>query len=255
MSTDMYTITRPFHIVRRVTFAIGGVAAVVMMTAQGLAQGATSPDERVAALIASLKENQTRLTRYEWIETTIISLKGEEKARKQQRCYYGADGKVQKLPIESAAPPQAPSGGRGGRGGRLKERIVENKKDEIQDYMAAAGQLIQQYLPPNPAQIQAAKAAGNVAVKPLDAKSVQLAFSNYLQKGDSMAILIDAAANQLVGLALTTYLEKPEDVVTLDVHFGSLTDGTRHVAQTVLDAKAKNIRVVVENTGYRPVSR
>ena len=121
--------------------------------------------------------------------------------------------------------------------------------------MAAAGQLIQQYLPPNPAQIQAAKAAGNVAVKPLDAKIVQLAFTNYLQKGDSMAILIDAAANQLVGLALTTYLEKPEDVVTLDVHFASLTDGTRHVAQTVLDAKAKNIRVVVENTGCRPVAR
>ena len=47
-----------------------------MMNAHGLAQGAAAPNERVAALVASLKENQTRLARYEWIETTIIKPQG-----------------------------------------------------------------------------------------------------------------------------------------------------------------------------------
>lgn len=36
---------------------------------------------------------------------------------------------------------------------------------------------------------------------------------------------------------------------------GTLNDGTSYTAQTTLDAKAKNIRVVVENSGHRPLPR
>jgi hypothetical protein len=53
---------------------------------------------------------------------------------------------------------------------------------------------------------------------------------------------------------VATYLEKPEDPVTLDVRFGALPDGTTYTAQTTLDAKAKNIRVVIENSGHRPLA-
>ena len=91
----------------------------------------------MAALKQSLAESQKAIRRYEWIETTIISLKGEEKARTQKRVYYGADGTLQKVPMGDAAPAaQAPAGGR--RGGRLKEKIVENKKDDMKEYMERA---------------------------------------------------------------------------------------------------------------------
>src|SRR4029450_10334300 len=81
-------------------------------------QAAPTPQERVAALKQSMQESQTKIRRYEWIETTIISLKGEEKGRTQKRCYYGADGKLQKLPIEDAPAAQPPpaSGGQPRRG-------------------------------------------------------------------------------------------------------------------------------------------
>jgi hypothetical protein len=52
-------------------------------------QGSPAVEQRVAALKQSIAESQARLRKYEWIETTIISLKGEEKDRKEQRCYYG----------------------------------------------------------------------------------------------------------------------------------------------------------------------
>ena len=42
--------------------------------------------------------------------------------------------------------------------------------------------------------------------------------------------------------------------MTLDVRFGTLSDGTSYTAQTTLDAKAKNIRVVIENSGHRPLA-
>ena len=59
----------------------------------------------------------------------------------------------------------------------------------------------------------------------------------------------------LSALSVATYLEKPEDAVTLAVRFGTLADGTSYTAQTTLDAKAKNIRVVIENSGHRPLAR
>jgi len=59
--------------------------------------------ERVVALKASLAASQAMLKPYEWIETTVVSLKGEEKSRQMNRCYHGADGQVQKVPV--TAPP------------------------------------------------------------------------------------------------------------------------------------------------------
>jgi hypothetical protein len=226
-------------------FAVSGVGAVTS------AQTAPSPAERVAALEQSLQENQARLRRYEWIETTIISLKGEEKARKQQRCYYGADGKVQKVPIEAApaAAPAPPAGRR--RGGPLKQAIIENKKDDMREYMERAAALIHRYVPPEPALIQKVKDAGHLAVKPLVPGRARLEFTEYLQPGDLLAIELNTAANTLAAVTVATYLDQPEDIVALDVLFASLPDGTSYPSQTTLDAKAKNIRVVIQNSGHR----
>ena len=207
----------------------------------------------VAALKQNLGESQKRLRQYEWIETTIISLKGEEKARKQQRAYYGADGKLTKLPI-GEPQPEAAQGGRGGRGGRLKGKIVENKKDEMQDYVERAANLIHMYVPPSPEQVQKAKTPADV-VRPPQQGKVRVEFPNFVQPSDLLAIDVDAAALRLGAISVATYLDKREDAVTLDVRFGTLTDGTSYTAQTTLEAKAKNIRVVIENSGHRPLSR
>jgi hypothetical protein len=230
-----------------------------MTAARGVAQAPPSPDQLVAALKQNLAEGQKKLRQYEWIETTAISLKGEEKSRKQQRAYYGADGKLTKVPMGEPKPAAAPSGGGGGRdrrgGGRIKENIIENKKDEMVEYMDKAGDLIHQYVPPNPAQIQKAKDANNLKVLPQPDGKVRLEFQNYVQPKDMMTIDVDAKAALLSALRVATYLEKPEDTVTLDVRFGTLADGTSYTSQTALEAKAKNIRVVVENSGHRPLAK
>ena len=231
--------------------AIGTVSAAT----QGTAQAPPSPDQLVAALKQNMADSQKRLRQYEWVETTAISLKGEEKSRKQQRVYYGADGKLTKLPIGEPKPAAAPSGGggRGRRGGRIKENIIENKKDEMAEYMEKAGALIHQYVPPDPTLIQKAKDANNLSVLPQPEGKLRLVFQNYIQPKDTMSIDVDAKAALLSAISVATYLEKPEDAVTLAVRFGTLADATSYTAQTTLDAKAKNIRVVVENSGHRPL--
>ena len=217
-------------------------------------QDPLTPEQRVTALKQSLADSQARLHKYEWIETTIISLKGDEKARSQKRCYYGADGKVQKLAI-GEAPEAKPAPQSGRRGGRLKAKIVENKKSDMQEYMERAAVLIHQYVPPAPAQVQRVKDAGRLTITPLDQGRVGIALTDYLQTGDRLTVVVNAKANNLASLIVASYLEKPEDIVGLDVRFGTLQDGTSYTAQTTLDAKAKNIRVVIQNSGHRPLAQ
>jgi hypothetical protein len=228
------------------------------LSAQAPPQATPTPQQRVAALKQSLQEGQAKLRQYEWVETTIISLKGEEKARKQQRCYYGADGKLQKIPIGDAAAQPAsqeakPSGGRGS--GRMKKKIVENKKDEMKEYMEKAAALVHQYVPPKPNDIQSAQAAGKVKVTSPTPGQAHLEIKDYLKAGDQLAIDVDGAANRLLALAVNSYLDKAEDKVTLNVQFAALADGASYAGQTTLEAPAKNIRVVIQNTGHRPVQK
>jgi hypothetical protein len=210
--------------------------------------------DHVAALKQSLQQGMAAIRRYQWVETTSISLKGEEKSRKQASCLYGADGKVQKTPVgQPAAQPPAQAAG-GGRGrGRLKQQIVEKKKDEMKDYMERAAALIHRYVPPDPQQIQSAKDAGRVTATPVSGGPLRLVISPYLQQGDAMTIELDPASSRLRTLAVNTWLDKAADTVSLAVHMNTLPDGALYAEQTTLDATAKNITVVIRNSGHRPV--
>jgi len=237
--------------------AVAVAATFVVVAARAVAarpQAEAAPQERVAALKRSLQDGQAALRRYEWIETTVLILKGDEKSRKQQRCYYGADGKLQKLPIGEASPaPAAPSSGR--RGGRLKQRIIENKKNELEDYMERAAGLVHQYVPPSPEAVQRAKDAGKITLGAPATGRVRLELADFLKPGDRLAVDVDTAANRLVALQVASYLDDAEDAVTLNVTFGPLSDGTTYPAETTLQAAAKNVRVVIQNGGHRPLGQ
>ena len=94
---------------KRVGALVIGVAILVAapaLVAQQPAAPAGGAQDPVAALKQSMQQGLALIRQYEWVETTIISLKGEEKARKQNRCYYGADGKVQKVSLDQAPAPE-----------------------------------------------------------------------------------------------------------------------------------------------------
>ena len=124
--------------------------------ARGEACGGPTLAERVAAVKQSFAQSQAALRKYEWIETTVVSLKGEEKSRKQNRCYYGAEGKLEKVPVAEPAPASPARG--------LRGKIKEKKKEELADYMEEAAALVHKYLPPDHAKIQACADAGKAAI-------------------------------------------------------------------------------------------
>jgi hypothetical protein len=217
---------------------------------------APNPQEKVAALKEALAANQAALKQYTWTETTEISLKGEVKKREQKLCKYGPDGKVQKTALgdqPAAKEEKEGGGGRGGRrGGRVKEHVVEKKVGEIKDYMGKVAALVGEYVPPDKDKIQAAKDKGNVSMKPdPSAGTALLAVKDYLKPGDSLAIGLNLAGKALSSYDVTSYVEDPkDDQVTLAVTFDKLPDGVSYPRQTVLDVKAKEIKVVTTNSAY-----
>jgi hypothetical protein len=226
---------------------LSSVALIAVAAAQ-------APEDRSAAIKEALASNQAALRQYSWIETTTISLKGEVKKQEKKQCVYGADGKVQKTPLPGQAAPQQQAkekgGGGGRRGGRLKETIVENKVEDLKDYMEKAAALVHQYVPPDPQKIQEAQKAGNVAVQPAGGVTT-LNVKSYLKTGDSLTLGFDPAAKAMRSYAVQSYVEKPkDDDLTLNVKFNSLPDGTTYPETIVLNVAAKNVVVNITNSGY-----
>ncbi|WP_396626521.1 hypothetical protein [Luteitalea sp.] len=245
-----------------IAFVRTALALSLLASAEGLAfaqsppaaQPAAAATDPVAALKQNLATGAKALRQYEWVETTVVSLKGEPKSRKQNRCYYGADGTLQKIPLESAPAAAAPAPG-GRRGGRLKQQIIENKKDEYAEYMQRAAALVHGYVPPDPAAIQKVKDAGRLSMSPQPGGSMRLTLPQYQKAGDSLIVDLDPAASRLLGVSVASYLDSPEDAVSLAVKMTTLPDGAVYAAQTTLDAPAKKIQVVITNSGHRPLAR
>ncbi len=224
--------------------------AIIALTTLALPVFAQQPTvaERAAILKATMAASQTVLRQYEWIETTVVSVRGDEKSNTQERCYYGADGGLQKIELD--APP-ASSKERG-----LRGRIAAKKKEEMTDYMKQAVALVKTYVPPGPAKIQAVRDAGNVSIEVLDpGKRAQLNFRDYEKPGDNLGVEVDLTSNRPLGLKVATYIGDTKDAVTLDVHLGQLNDGTIYPEDITLTAKAKDLTVKVTNSGYRKTAQ
>lgn len=237
-------------------FAISLVALYFGATFAQQPDAGAAKQQKIAALKQSLAKDHAALKQYAWTETTQISLKGEVKKQEQKECQYGPDGKVQKTPMQGAAPPQEQqaSGGRR-RGGLVKKAIVEKKVGEMKDYMERVAALVHEYAPPDPQKIQAAAVAGNVAVTPAQPVST-ITIKNYLKQGDSVTLGFDTTAKKIASYNVDSYLDKPkDDAVKLAVNFAQLPDGTNYVQQSVLDATGKKIKVAVTNSDYKKLGQ
>jgi hypothetical protein len=215
--------------------------------AQQPPDAAAAKKDHAAAIKDSLQKSMVALRQYEWVETTAVSLKGEEKSRTQNKCAYLPDGKVLKTPLSAPAPET----GKQPRG--LKGKVVENKKEDISEGAKEAVALVKQYVPPDPARIQAAKAAGNVSVTPPDASGqVRMVIKDYLKPGDSLALDVNAATDQIAGMTVSTFTDK-KDPVGLKISWSALPEGWVYPAKIQLDVPSQKLGVAIENSGYKKI--
>ncbi len=222
-------------------FAIARVGAPALMICLGGPMSAWAREDRpvaeqqkIAAIERSIQTSAENLKTYEWVETTVVSVKGVETIREQSRCHYGEDGALVKVPAGDAPA------------------LTGREKRDLAAYVDQAKSLIELYLPPDRQRLRAAEQAGRTILTVHDdATRFWLEVPGFRKAGDVLRVEVDPSAERLVGLAITTYADRPNDVVSFDVRFGVLEDGTTYPATVCVDRGSKEVRIALENSGYR----
>jgi hypothetical protein len=206
--------------------------------------------QRVADLKESSAKNKQELAKYTWVEQVSISLKGQERKQQHFQVRMGPDGKPQKTSLDPAPSAQQDSGGRHG---RLRERVVEKKKEEYEDYAERMKSLAERYIPPDKDAIQEAYSKGNISITPSAGApdQVKLVIRNYVKPDDSMTLLVDKGKKMLLSIEIATYLDGPTDAVNLTVQFAGLPDGPRHVSAATIEGTSKQLKVATQNSNYQ----
>jgi len=227
---------------------LASLAIPILAVSAILTQPAAAQNPELQQKIADVKMaaamNKQALAQYTYVQTTTISIKGDVKKVTHDQVITGPDGKPQKTSLDP--PPAPPSGG------RLKQRVIEKKKDEFMDYADSIKTLIQQYLPPDKDMIQQAASQGNIALGPTGAPGViQLVISNYVKQGDKMTLVVNKAAGGLQSVSIATYLSAPSDAVTVNVQFAAIPGGPNHPSTITINGVSKQMTIVNQNGSYR----
>ncbi len=225
-------------------FRFSASAAFAMLVA------AQNPEmqQKIAEVKEAAAMNKQALAQYTWVEQDTIILKGEQKKQEQFQVRLGPDGKPQKTPLDAQAP-EASSGHQG----RLKEHIVEKKKEEYKEYADQMRELIRQYLPPDKGALEQAHQKGNIMVgaEPSSPGQYRAVISNYIKQGDKMTLVMDRTQKNIVRLSIATYLNDPKDAVNVDAVFSPIPSGPNHVSSATINGVSKQLTISVQNSNYQ----
>ncbi len=226
---------------------IGCVRAALLVWAAA-ARPAVAQDlqQKVAAAKAAAAENQQALHAYTWLEKTEIRVNGEVKTTKIDSCRYGPDGKVQKTPVVQPPPPQKQRG--------LKGRVIAKKTAEMKEEFEATAALIQQYVPPTPDRIQVVMNAGTASLAQAGPNFVALNFAGYAKAGDALTLTFEKAIKSFHQIDVKTWLDKPEEPVTLRVTMQSLPSGITFPGSIVLSIPSSKLEVRVSRSNYQKLA-
>ena len=232
--------------------SLGGGWAVVataafMLLGYSLA-AAQNPqlEEKVMAIKQAQALNKQKLAQYTWQETETISIKGDVKDTKIYQVQLGPNGQPQKTEINEQ---KAQSGG--GRQGRLKQRVIEKKTEEYQEYGQQIGALAKQYTTPDPDRLMQAKQQGNISLQMGQGGTLNLVIKNYVKPNDSVTMAIDPQTKSPVRVQVSSYLSDPSDAVNITANFARLPDGTNHVASTTINGVSKQLTINDQNSNYQ----
>lgn len=225
----------------------------LLLAAFALTLGSLASGQQKEQFAQAQKDNAAALRQYTWKTRTEIKMRGESKSVKLEQVRYDLDGKLEKTAIDGAPAPAAKeeAGGRGGRrGGKLKEKVIEKKKDEFAELLKNLGQLVGSYAHMPPDKMQAFAAGATLTPNQGDKKDqLLIQGKNVLQAGDTMSVWVDPKSYMFRAVEIqTSYEEKP---VHFKGDFQPLTAGPTYSARSVLEYPDKEVELTVENYDYQ----
>ncbi len=232
--------TRTLQGLRRAGLAL--LAGALIFGSIGACAQSAEMDQKLMAIKDAMAANKQKLAQYTWTETETISLKGDVKDTKTYQVQM-VNGQQQKTLVNDQKAQS------GGREGRLKERVVEKKTDEYQQYGQQIGALAKQYTTPDPGRLMQAKQQGNVSLQP-GTGTVSLVIKSFVKPNDQVTITIGEQTHAPVAMQIQSYLNDLSDAVNISAQFAQLPDGTNHVAQMTINGVSKQLTVNEVNSNY-----
>ena len=224
-----------------------GIALVALAYLAGPPMQAQDIQQKLAAAKQAAALNQKALRSYSWLEKTELSLKGEVKNTKVDMCKYGPDGKIQKTAVVEPAPAKKKRG--------LRGKVVAKKTGEMKEELEAAVALVQQYVPPSPDLMQVVMNAGTASLSQAGPGFAALKFPGYVKTGDALTLTFESAVKTLHQIDVTTWLDEPENAVTLKVTMQAMPDGISYPGSIVFALPKRQLEVKITKSNYQKLAQ
>lgn len=209
--------------------------------------GAQDVQQKLAAAKEAAARNQQALRSYSWLEKTELRLKGDLKNTKVDMCKYGPDGKVQKTAVVEPAPAEKKRG--------LRGKVVAKKTGEMKEELEAAVALVQQYVPPSPDLMQVVMNAGTASLSQAGPGFAALKFPGYVKKGDALTLTFESAVKTLHQIEVATWLDEPENAVTLKVTMEAMPEGVSYPGTIVFALPKRQLEVKITKSNYQKIAQ
>ena len=228
---------------KRIVTGIALVAIALLVAPAG----AQDIQQKLAAAKEAAARNQQALRSYSWLEKTELRLKGDLKNTKVDMCKYGPDGKVQKTAVVEPAPGEKKRG--------LKGKVVAKKTGEMKEELEAAVALVQQYVPPSPDLMQVVMNSGTASISQAGPGAASLKFPGYVKKGDALTLTFDSTVKALRQIAVDTWLDEPENAVTLKVTMQAMPEGVSYPGTIVFALPKRQLEVKITKSNYQKIAQ
>jgi len=206
----------------------------------GMPQSAQTQDVSGAVKITEArKANAALMRQHTWNSRTEIMDQGQVKDTRIELVNYTPDGQLTRslLNDQSAPLPR----------GFLRRSIVEEKKQQMEEYLKGLQGLLEQYTLPTTGKVLDFMLKAQLAGP--DANDlISMTGSNVVLPGDSLTIWTDLRTRHLRKIQVTTFYK--EDVAQLTATFNTLPSGLNYVAFAEATVPAKQLSIQVQNFDY-----
>ena len=224
-----------------IAFSVASLAAASLLVASSAMSQNPQLQERVAEIKQAMSLNKQVLAQYTWQEQQTVSVKGEVKKQELFQVHIGPDGQQQKTNLD---PDQDSAGRRHG----IKHRIEE----DYENYGKQIAALAQSYAQSDPGRLQQLYEQGNVLLGSAGASNeVKVVIQGYQKPGDSVTLVFNKAQQAIQSLQISSYLNDPQDAVTISAQYAQLPNGPNHVATMIVNGISKQLTVNIQNSNYQ----
>jgi len=137
----------------------------------------------------------------------------------------------------------------------MKSIVAAEKTGEMKEELEAAVALVQQYVPPSPDLMQVVMNAGTASISQAGPGAASLTFPGYVKKGDALTLTFDSTVKSLRQIEVNTWLDEPENAVTLKVTMASIPDGLSYPGSIVFSLPKRQLVVKITKSNYQKIAQ